>query len=71
MIVTPQTCHLNIKTEVVSTRIQIPVPEFIPQVFHTAVYDFVSDFKVRGPPGCVVSRTFNASVESVCVSGIS
>ena len=71
MIVQPQTCHLNIKTEVVSIRIQIPVPECIPQVFYTAVYDFISDFKVRGPPGYAVSRTFNASVESVCVRGIS
>jgi hypothetical protein len=49
----------------------VPAPQYIPHIFRSAVYEGVCDFKVRGPPGFVDGCTFNASIESACVSGIS
>jgi hypothetical protein len=65
MIVTPQTCHLSIKSEVVSIRIQAPAPQYIPHIFQSAVYEGVCDFKVRGPPG-LVGLSFGQSAFSEC-----
>jgi hypothetical protein len=71
MIVTPLTCGMNIKSEVVSVRVFTPAPVYIPQVFRPAVYEPVCDFRVRGPPGFVNGLAVNASVESICARGAS